>query len=141
MILKFFIYGFLGLIVEIFFTGIHSFISRDFTLIGHTYIWMIFIYGSGVFLEKIHDVIREKNIIIRGGIWVVVILSIEFITGILLKNLIGIIPWDYSGSSPYAVFGVIRLDYIPYWFILGLIFEKLHDFLDNFIFKLKMTLD
>lgn len=141
MIIKFFIYGFLGLLVEIFFTGIHSFVSNDYTLIGHTYIWMIFIYGWGALLEKIHDLIRDKNFILRGGIWVVLILSIEFITGILLKKLIGICPWDYTGSSPYQVMGVIRLDYIPYWFVLGLIFEKIHDSLDAFIFKLKMTPD
>ncbi|MGO1367907.1 MAG: putative ABC transporter permease [Senegalia sp. (in: firmicutes)] len=102
---------------------------------------MIFIYGSGAFLEKIHDLIREKNIIIRGGLWVVLILSIELITGFLLQKLIGVCPWDYTGSSPYALFGLIRIDYIPYWFVLGLIFEKIHDFLDAFMGKLKMTLD
>lgn len=49
----------------------------------------------------------------------------EFLSGIALKKL-GICPWDYS-SSPFNVLGVIRLDYAPLWFGLGLFYE--------FIFK------
>lgn len=139
MIIKFVIYGLLGLLTEIFFTGIGSLISKDFTLVGHTYIWMFFIYGLAVFLEKIHDIIRHKNILIRGGIWSVVIFSIEFVTGFLLDKIIGICPWDYSGNSPYTVFGYIRLDYLPFWFVLGLLFERVHDYLDNYLLILKKT--
>ncbi|MBS4536065.1 hypothetical protein GOQ29_10610 [Clostridium sp. D2Q-14] len=141
MLIKFIVYGLLGLLIEIFFTGIMSLIkSKDFTLIGHTYIWMFFIYGSAVFLEKIHDTIRNKNFIIRGGIWSLVIFVIEFITGFLLEKIIGICPWDYSGNSPYTILGYIRLDYLPYWFILGLLFEKVHDYIENSIPILKKTL-
>ncbi|MDK2986766.1 MAG: hypothetical protein PWQ96_2410, partial [Clostridia bacterium] len=30
----------------------------------------------------------------------------------------------------------IRLDYAPVWFTAGLLFEKLHDFLDNIMWRL-----
>ena len=47
----------------------------------------------------------------------------EYLTGSLLKRH-NACPWDYS-SSPYSVRGLIRLDYAPYWFGAGLIFEKI----------------
>lgn len=47
----------------------------------------------------------------------------EFISGSILKKL-GICPWDYSGT-PFNIEGVIRLDYAPLWFGLGLFYEKL----------------
>jgi len=51
------------------------------------------------------------------------IFSTEYITGKLLsrKNLC---PWDYSNSR-FNIGRVIRLDYAPYWFGAGLIFERL----------------
>jgi uncharacterized membrane protein len=39
-----------------------------------------------------------------------------------------VVPWDYTGT-PLAVAGVIRLDYAPAWFVAGLLFERLHDWL------------
>ena len=34
------------------------------------------------------------------------------------------VPWDYSGV-PHQYKGVIRLDYLPVWFLTGLFFEKI----------------
>lgn len=140
MLIKFILYGFLGLLIEIFFTGINSFLNGDFTLSSHTYIWMFFIYGLAVFLEYIHNFIRDKNILIRGGIWAVLIFSIEFFTGFLLKLIIGKCPWDYTDNSNFTLYGYIRFDYFPFWFLLGLIFEKIHDFIDKEIYINKRTL-
>lgn len=47
----------------------------------------------------------------------------EFTFGMLLKRF-QICPWDYSGT-PYNIDGVIRLDYAPLWFVLGLFYEFL----------------
>jgi hypothetical protein len=33
-------------------------------------------------------------------------------------------PWDYSGRI-WNVDGLIRLDFAPFWFAAGLIFERL----------------
>jgi len=49
--------------------------------------------------------------------------------GVLLEPIHDYIPWDYSGKTPYSVLGLIRLDYAPAWFVLGLLFERLHDWL------------
>lgn len=89
------------------------------------------IYGLAVFLEPIHDRIRSRPFYIRGGVYTFIIFLIEYFTGLALKILTGICPWDYSGSR-FSVNGFIRLDYAPAWFAAGLLFEKLHDALAGY---------
>ena len=127
----YFIYGAAGLLIEIFWTGMGSLLSGNLALTGHTYLWMFFIYGLAVFLEPIHDLIRSKSMLIRGFIWVTLIYAIEFSTGLFLKLLIGYCPWDYSNATSLTILGLIRFDYAPAWFIAGIMFEKLHDKLDQ----------
>lgn len=59
----------------------------------------------------------------RGCIYTGCIYVTEFITGTLLKK-IKACPWDYS-KAKLNVKGVIRLDYAPAWFLLGLFYENL----------------
>ena len=33
-------------------------------------------------------------------------------------------PWDYS-HTPFHYKGIIRMDYLPVWFVTGLLFEKI----------------
>jgi len=127
----FLIYGFIGLIMEVLWTGFWSLLSGNFALTGHTYIWMFFIYGLAVFLEPIHDQIRGWNFFSRGFTWAILIFSIEFVTGYGLQLIVGECPWDYSKSTNLTLLGLIRYDYFPAWFIVGLLFEKLHIFLDH----------
>ena len=47
----------------------------------------------------------------------------EFITGGLLKKR-NMCPWDYS-RTPWHLNGIIRLDYAPVWFLVGLLYERL----------------
>lgn len=128
MIKRFFIYGILGWSVEIFWTGMHSLIEGSARLEAFTNLWMFFIYGSVVFLEPIHDIIRRWRWPVRGIIWVVIIWGIEYTSGLILLNVLGIYPWFYRGQ--FAVDGLIRLDYGPAWFVAGLLFEKVHNTLD-----------
>ncbi len=131
MITRFIIYGLVGWIFEIVFTGTGSLLRGSLGLTGYTYLWMFPIYGLAVLLEPVHDGIRSAPWPIRGIIWVGLIFFIEYVSGWLLQNLIGFCPWDYSGFSPYVVDGFIRLDFLPFWFLAGLIFERIHDFLDS----------
>ena len=127
MITRFVIYGLLGWNMEILWTGLSSVTDGSFNLIGHTSVWMFFVYGSAVFaLEPIHPKISHLNWFYRGCIWTVLIFLIEFISGMLLK-LIGIEAWHYS--CPLSVCGVIRLDYAPLLFVVGLLLEKAHSML------------
>ena len=60
---------------------------------------------------------------IRGLTYMSLIFSTEYVSGRILKKL-NCCPWDYR-HSPFHIQGLIRLDYAPYWFGAGLLFEKL----------------
>lgn len=127
---RFIIYGTLGWALEIFWTGMSSLFSGDMQLYGYTYIWMFPVYGLAVALEPLHYNIRTLPWYIRGLIWAISIFIIEYTTGWLFRILLGSCPWDYS-SSPFNIDGVIRLDFFPAWFIVGLLFERVHDKLEQ----------
>lgn len=110
--------------MEIFWTGLHSFIKKDYRLVSTTSVWMFFIYGMVVWLEPVCELLSHYPVFARGGVYVLCIFGVEYMTGGLLKRL-NMCPWDYSGSR-YSVNGVIRLDYAPVWFAAGLIFERVY---------------
>lgn len=128
MKIRFLIYGIVGWCSEILWTGFGSFIRGDWTMIGFSSIWMFPIYGMMVLLEPVHDRIRNVPIIVRGGVYTVLIFSGEFLSGMFLKIILGKCPWNY-GNDIYSIYGIITLKYIPVWFVFGLLFEILHDFL------------
>ena len=135
-ILKHFvIYGFFGLLIETLWTGIGSALKGDKNLKCNTYLWMFFIYGMGVTLEPLHEYIRKIPWLYRGFIWAAVIFAIEFATGYILKLTIGGCPWNYDGNGEVvaSVKGIIRLDYLPVWFCVGMLFERLHDFVKLYV--------
>ncbi len=123
---RFIIYGLLGFCAEVLWTGLGSLIGGDIKLTGSTYIWMFPIYGLAILLEPIHDRIRHLSFLIRGGVYVVFIFSVEFISGLLLKQVLGVCPWNYV-REPLSIDGIITLSYAPVWFVVGLFFEKVHD--------------
>lgn len=130
MVKRYVIYGMIGLVLEIFWTGLWALMLGNWEMPGFTYLWMFPIYGLGVFMEVIHNRIRFWPLLIRGILWTGVIFTIEYIAGWLLYTILGACPWDYSGSL-YNINGFIRLDFTPVWFVLGLIFERVHDYLDQ----------
>jgi uncharacterized membrane protein len=132
MIIRFLIYGSSGLCLEVFWTGILSFLNGDKCFTAKTYLWMFFIYGSATFMEPIHNYIRFLPLFVRGCIWLVLIWSVEFISGWIIKKIIGKCPWDYSRCGKLQIMGLIRLDFAPLWFIVGVLFEKMHDALLQF---------
>ena len=124
MIYRFFIYGLCGWNVEVLWTGLCALIkSGDYNMMGHTSVWMFFIYGAGgLLLERIHNSISGLRWWERGTVWMYSIFIIELLSGFLL-SLINIYPWKYEGI--FSVGGFIRLDYAPLWFTLGMVFELL----------------
>ncbi len=129
---KYVVYGSLGICLEIFWTGFRSLINQDYTMEGRTYIWMFFIYGLAVFLEPIQEKIRGQNLILRGFIYMILIYIVEFLTGLLLRAFIGQCPWNYTGNG--SIDGLITISFVPLWFGLGLLLEKVHDFLNSLHF-------
>lgn len=133
MVARFLIYGALGWVIEIVWTGLGSIIRRDPRLTARTYLWMFPIYGGGALLfERMYALIAGEPWLVRGLVWVSAIYVIEYVSGAVIRRLIGRCPWDYSGAR-LAVNGLIRLDYAPAWFVLGLLFEQAHVTLSSFV--------
>lgn len=122
---KFFVYGIMGLFLEILWTGFNSFLRLDYTLTGHSSVIMLPIYGLTVILEPLFEKLKKYPVAYRGFIYSILILSCEFITGYILKCF-NICPWDYTNKG-INIMGLIRLDYIPLWFCAGLFFEGIYN--------------
>lgn len=130
MIKRFFFYGIAGWGIEIIWTGVGSLISGDLRLLGHSNLWMFFIYGCAIFLEPIHHAIARRHWFFRGVLWVLLIWCIEYASGFLLHTILGVYPWYYTDRL--SVNGLITLAYAPAWFVAGIVFERLHRALDNY---------
>lgn len=128
MLKRFIIYGVIGWSIEIVWTGLHSLIFGDIVMQAYTNLWMFFIYGCAIFLEPLHDIMKEWRWVFRGVLWVVIIWGIEYTSGTILVNLLGRYPWYYSGK--FAIDNLVRIDYAPAWFVAGLFFERVHKTLD-----------
>ena len=129
--IRFVIYGCFGLLMETIWTGVNSAVRGDKNLKCVTYLWMFPIYGMGILLEPVHEFIRGFLWVYRGFLWAVIIFVIEYAAGSLLKLTIGNCPWNYNSNGEVitSVKGIIRIDFLPLWFGVGLLFEHLHDFI------------
>ena len=121
MIRKFIECGTIGWCLEIIFTATSNMKGSDRRLKGNTSLWMFPIYGMAVFLKPISRLLKGKSFLLRGSVYTFCIFLTEFITGKFLKKN-NLCPWNYE-HSPYNIDGVIRLDYAPYWFGAGLLYE------------------
>ena len=114
--------GTIGWCMEIIFTAMNSLRRRDMQLMGRTSLWMFPIYGLAAMLSPISHLLRHKPFWVRGFTYMSLIFSAEFLTGSLLTRHKAC-PWDY-GHSRWNIRRLIRLDYAPYWFGAGLLFER-----------------
>lgn len=115
--------GLTGWCLEILFTACGSIKNQDFRLTGTTSLWMFPIYGSAAFLNPLFHLLRRRPILLRGIVYMLLIFAGEYISGTILARH-NLCPWDYS-QSKFNIQSVIRLDYAPYWFGTGLLFEHL----------------
>lgn len=115
--------GLAGWCLEIIFTSLDSFRRRDMRLRGTTSIWMFPIYGCAAFLKPISHLLQTKPFWVRGLTYMSLIFSAEYLSGNLLWQH-HLCPWDYCRSR-WNVKRIIRLDYAPYWFCVGLLFEQI----------------
>lgn len=133
MILRFVAYGLLGWAGEIIWTSLHEKVAGrqpGWQLRGTTYLWMFPIYGLlAPLYEPIHDRIRGWAWPTRGLLYSLGFLVVEYVSGAFLRRLTGACPWDYTDRSRWHVHGLVRLDYVPVWFGVGLLLEPVHDFL------------
>ena len=129
--IRFVAYGVFGWSAEIVWSALYVVVAAwrageaiDRRLMGKTYLWMFPIYGAGGLLfERVHAEIAFLPMLVRGVVYMLGCFVIEYATGMLLKKTTGRIPWDYSYAR-FHIHGAIRLDYIPVWFVFGLLLEK-----------------
>ncbi|MCD8089465.1 MAG: hypothetical protein LUD81_02385 [Clostridiales bacterium] len=119
---RFLIYGFTGIIMETLWTGLNSLISGHLSLMTHTSLWMVLIYGLMVFNEPVFMLFKKKPLWLRGLVYTLIIFSVEYLSGRFLKAL-GVCPWSYSPER--SINGLIMPAYAPLWFGAGLFYEKL----------------
>jgi uncharacterized membrane protein len=127
-------YGAVGVATEVVFTSARDIaLRRDWRLQGHSYLWMLPIYGlSACLFEPAHDLIRHRAWWQRAVVYSVGIMGVEYVTGMALKRVVGVVPWDYSGHGRWVVpGGAMRLDYAPLWAVSGLALERVHDAMDD----------
>lgn len=114
-------HGLMGWCMEIIFTAADSLRRRDYSLKGCTSLWMFPIYGSSALLNPLFRKLAAKAIWVRGCIYTLLIFVAEFVSGTFLR-IKGLCPWNYNHSK-WNIGEVIRLDYAPFWFLAGLLFE------------------
>ncbi len=119
---RFMIYSMLGIYMEILWTGLKGGIADSLT--GHSSVIMMAIYGCAVFMEPAFRQLKGYSSITRGIIYSLFIFSAEYFSGSLLMKY-NICPWNYSHAF-YNMKNVIRLDYMPLWIFMGLLYERLY---------------
>ncbi len=123
------VYSVVGSIADATFSAIHDRL-RGKPVRLRTSLWMLPIYGLiQPLFEPLHDSLRRRNVLVRSTSYGIGFMTVEYISGSLLRRTRGEAPWDYSDAHLH-VNGLIRPDYIFYWATAGLALEHLHDVLD-----------
>ncbi|HUJ28075.1 MAG TPA: hypothetical protein VLW85_18770 [Myxococcales bacterium] len=116
-------YGVAGWGIEVMFTSMSDTLRR---LRGHTYLWMLPIYGAGgLLLERMHEgmAARRWSRWARALAYTGCIYAVEMGSGLALAGLLGDVPWRYRRG--WSIGGYVRIDYAPFWYGCGLLFEPL----------------
>ena len=100
--------GFTGLCLEILWTGLHSLLRGDASMKGTTSLLMFPIYGCASLILPVYKKLKTLPALLRGSLYTAGFYLAEFASGSILQ---------YKG--------IIRLDYLPVWFLTGLFFEKI----------------
>lgn len=114
--------GVIGWFMEILVTAFESFRRREPGLVGHTSLFMFPIYGAACLLRPLCLLLSGLHWIVRGLIYMSCIFGAEYASGRFLKKK-GQCPWGYDHAG-WNIDGVVRLDYAPAWFLVGLLFER-----------------
>ena len=119
----FIICGLTGWCIEVAFTSAGALLKKDKKLMGQTSAWMFPIYGMASAIGVIAPKISHWPTPARSLLYGSSILAVEYITGSLLTKLDSF-PWSYKDCK-YAVKDIIRLDYLPFWMVAGLLYERI----------------
>jgi hypothetical protein len=128
----FILFGISGITLEVFCTAIQNLKKKkDKCLVGTSSIWMFFVYGFSYFIILfVATYFSNFNILVKGFIYTLLFYILEFCSGTVLKKCKAL-PGDYSVETKHHLKGIIRLEFIPVWFIGGLLSEALYTFLNS----------
>jgi len=128
------LYGCIGLLIEVFFTGFHSLFIKHWKATGYTYVWMLFPYGfAGLALEGLSTSLAWP-FYLKALVYVPIFYGVEGLYGWTLMKVTGklqewlggsgggVVPWDY-GKSKWSPMGLINLKFAPFWLALALSFD------------------
>jgi len=121
-----FLFSFLGLGLETAFTAALDYPKRrDNHLMGYSSLWYVPLYA----LAPIVFYFWGRTLFaypwyVRGLIYTALIYAIEYAGMWALRRLLGSSPSEAGYyESRWHVHGLIRLDFAPFWFAAGLLFE------------------
>jgi len=115
--------GTIGWCMEITFTALGALRRRELPLVGQTSLWMFPIYGSAAFFKPVFSLLRHCHLIVRGTVYALSIFGAEYASGRILATH-ELCPWNYRRHH-WHINGLIRIDYFPFWFLAGLLFERI----------------
>jgi uncharacterized membrane protein len=130
MVLRLIVFSCLGVLTEVIFTGLKSALFGNKNATSQTYLWMFPIYGvSGLIFSYVWknvslSYLNFVEILIKTLICVFFVYAVEALSGLLIKSLIGTIPWDY-GESKLTPLGLVNFKYFGFWFLLCIVFPKI----------------
>lgn len=115
--------GLMGWGIECLWTGCGSLCAgKDLRMQCETSMWMFPIYGMASMMTPLCQLMKGRNVFLRGSVYTACIFLTEYGTGTLLKKK-DCCPWDYSKCRANYK-GIVRFDYAPLWFLVGLLYEK-----------------
>ncbi len=121
------IFAVFGLGLEVVFTAASDAKKggRPYHLMGYSSIWYMPLYMlAPVFFWAFGDMLFPLPFIVRGLIYMAGIFLVEFCSMFVLRKLLGSSPSQKSYyASGWSVFGLIRLDFAPVMFAMGLVLE------------------
>lgn len=126
LLVEMLIFAMFGLGIEVVFTAATDIKrGRPLHLMGYSSIWYMPLYMlAPVFFWAVGDTLFPLHFILRGLIYMAGIFLVEFCSMFLLRKLLGSSPSQESYyASGWSVFGLIRLDFAPVMFVLGLVLE------------------
>ena len=115
--------GLTGWCIEVAFTSANAIMKKDKKMMGQTSAWMFPIYGMASVIGEVAPKISHWPMPARGLLYASAIMTGEYISGSLLTKL-GVCPWNYEDAK-YSIKGIVRLDFLPFWMIAGLLYEHL----------------
>ncbi|CAN5525727.1 hypothetical protein BH10CYA1_BH10CYA1_32310 [soil metagenome] len=129
LIFQMLLFAVLGLGLEVVFTGIlDSRRSNSRHFIGYSSLWYLPLYSiSPIFLHLAGASLFALPVVIRGLIYMTAIFAVEYAGMLCLRKLLSSSPSEVAYyQSRWNIHGLIRLDFAPAMFLMGLFFEFIY---------------